>query len=158
MELPHQRRLPEDVREDAKKLLKLKGNKHLIREELQNRTNQVIRLKDLQNLNQENKKQYKNNIEIAVGLVNQKFKSDCQLLIDHANVFKGLLFCTPSMKSTVNAFPELLCIDATYKLNSIRAPVYLILVEDGNGESVVVAVALLVSEEKEKYFMVFEEI
>lgn len=53
------------------------------------------------------------------------------------------------MKNTLRAFPELFCIDATYKLNNIRAPVYLILVDDGNGESEVVAVALLTSEEKE---------
>ena len=35
-------------------------------------------------------------------------------------------------------FSEILFVDATYKLNDLRMPLYLFLVEDGNGESEVV--------------------
>lgn len=73
--------------------------------------------------------------------------SDCHLLVDTNNIFKGLLFCTPTMRVTMEAYPELICIDATFKLLNIRTPVYLILIEDGNGESQVVAVSILVSED-----------
>ena len=33
------------------------------------------------------------------------------------------------------SYPEVLCIDATYKLLELRFPVYLMLIEDGNGQS-----------------------
>ena len=48
----------------------------------------------------------------------------------------------------MNAYPEMICIDATYRLLSIRAPVYIILVEDGCGESEIVAVGILIKEDK----------
>lgn len=57
------------------------------------------------------------------------------------------MFCTEGMKRSFAAYPEFLCLDATYKLLNIRAPVYLILNEDGNGESVVVCIGILVQED-----------
>lgn len=47
------------------------------------------------------------------------------------------------------AYPEFICIDATYKLLNIGAPLYIILNEDGNGESCIIAVAVLIKEDKE---------
>ena len=44
------------------------------------------------------------------------------------------------------AYPELVCIDATYKLLELRFPVYILLIEDGNGQSEIVAVFLLLEE------------
>ena len=38
--------------------------------------------------------------------------------------------------------PELLCLDATYKLLDLRLPIYLMLVEDSNGQSEIVAVCI----------------
>ena len=43
-------------------------------------------------------------------------------------------------------FPELLCIDATYKLLELRFPVYITLVEDGNGQSEIASFFLLLEE------------
>ena len=43
------------------------------------------------------------------------------------------------MKDTFQAFPEMILLDATYKLNDLRMPLYVMLVVDGNGESEVVA-------------------
>lgn len=40
-----------------------------------------------------------------------------------------------------------MCIDVTFLLLDIRAPVYIILIEDGNGESVIVAVGILTTED-----------
>ena len=46
------------------------------------------------------------------------------------------------MKNAFQAYPELLCLDATYKLLELVVPVYLILCEDSNGLSEIVCVCL----------------
>ena len=51
------------------------------------------------------------------------------------------------MKAAFHAYPELVCIDATYKLLDLGLPTYLMLVEDSNGQSEIVAVCLLVTED-----------
>ena len=53
------------------------------------------------------------------------------------------------MISCFQAYPELLCVDATYKLFNLGLPTYLFLSEDSNGQSEIVAVNLLVSEDAE---------
>lgn len=45
-------------------------------------------------------------------------------------------------------YPELILIDATYKLNNLRMPMYVLMVMDGNGESEIVALWLVVYEDK----------
>jgi zinc finger SWIM domain-containing protein 3 len=53
------------------------------------------------------------------------------------------------MRKTFAAFPELLFIDATYKLNDLGMPVYVMLVEDGNGESEIVCIWIVNQEDKQ---------
>ena len=50
------------------------------------------------------------------------------------------------MKLTFAAYPELIMIDATYKLNEYRMPLYVILIVDGNGQSEIVAIYLTSNE------------
>ena len=42
------------------------------------------------------------------------------------------------MKATFSAFPEVLLVDATYKLNDLRMPLYLMMAIDGNGQGEIV--------------------
>lgn len=51
------------------------------------------------------------------------------------------------MRETYQKFPEILFVDATHKLNELRMPLYVLLAEDGNGESHIVAVWLITSED-----------
>lgn len=51
------------------------------------------------------------------------------------------------MRSTMEAYPEYLGIDGTYKLLEMRTPVFIIHVEDANGCTEVVCVAVLVQED-----------
>ena len=60
------------------------------------------------------------------------------------------------MQQIFAAYPEILCIDATYKLLELRLPLYIMLVEDGNGESEVAAAFLLTEETEELLLKVFE--
>jgi zinc finger SWIM domain-containing protein 3 len=59
----------------------------------------------------------------------------------------GIFFQDEEMKLMYESFPEILFVDATYKLNDLRMPLYVFLVEDGNGESEIVAVWMIVIED-----------
>ena len=52
------------------------------------------------------------------------------------------------MQEMFSNFPELLLIDATYKLNDVRMPLYIMMVVDGNGESEIVALWIFASEDR----------
>jgi len=43
----------------------------------------------------------------------------------------------------------MVCADATYKLVDLRIPLYVLLIEDGNGQSEIAALGLLVNEQKD---------
>ena len=58
----------------------------------------------------------------------------------------GIFYQNREMKCMFDKFPELLFIDATYKLNNLRMPLYVYLVEDGNGESEIIALFMVTSE------------
>ena len=64
-------------------------------------------------------------------------------MISDSNVLQGIYFQDQEMKDMFAAYPEFVCIDATYKLIELRFPVYILLVEDGNGQSEIAAVFLL---------------
>ena len=66
--------------------------------------------------------------------------STVEAYIDDHNTFSGLFFQDGIMKMVYVAYPEVLLVDATYKLNELRMPVYLLLVIDSNGQSEIVGV------------------
>ena len=72
------------------------------------------------------------------------------------NFGKRLYFQDHQMRSIFSAYPELLCVDATYKLLDLRLPLYIMLVEDGNGQSEVAAAFLLVQETEESLLNFFD--
>jgi len=53
------------------------------------------------------------------------------------------------MKQTFDVYPELIFADATYKLLQICLQVYLTLCEDSNGQSEIISVCLLATEDAE---------
>ena len=63
------------------------------------------------------------------------------------NVINGIFFQDEEMRRMYDRFPEMLFVDAMYKLNDLRMPLYLFLVEDGNGESEIIAVWMVVTED-----------
>ena len=60
------------------------------------------------------------------------------------------------MEEAFSAYPEIVCIDATYKLTEFRIPVYILLVEDGMGLSEIAGVALLATEDAESLQWLFD--
>ena len=53
------------------------------------------------------------------------------------------------MKYNFECYPEVLMVDATYKLNELRMPLYLMMVIDGNGQSEIIAMFLTLLETKQ---------
>ena len=70
-----------------------------------------------------------------------------EVFSDEDHVLKGIFFQDQIMLTTFQAYPELLCVDATYKLLQIVFPTYIFLCEDSNGLSEAVAVCLLTMED-----------
>ena len=67
--------------------------------------------------------------------------------MDGVNVLSGIYFQDAYMVENYKRFPEMLFIDATHKLNELRMPLYVLLVEDGNGESQIVSLWLVANED-----------
>ena len=68
---------------------------------------------------------------------------------DSNNVLSSVFFQKQSWQNMYTRYPELILIDATYKLNNLRMPMYILMVVDGNGESEIVALWLVVYEDKD---------
>ena len=64
-------------------------------------------------------------------------------------MLKAIYFQTSEMRSAFASYPELLLIDATYKLNDLNMPLYVLVIVDGNGESEIVCLWLTQFEDKE---------
>ena len=75
--------------------------------------------------------------------------STVEILCDEDKKLVGIVFQDGIMKSTFAAFPEVILIDATYKLTELRMPVYLMMVIDGNGQSEIVCAFVTVLETDE---------
>ena len=71
------------------------------------------------------------------------------MLSSESDELMGVFFQDEEMKQIFNSYPELVCIDATNKLLELRFYVYIMLVEDRNGQSEVVATFLLIEETEE---------
>lgn len=63
-----------------------------------------------------------------------------EVFTDEENQFTGLFFQDKHMKAAYAAYPEVLFLDATYKLNNLRMPLYIFLVVDGNGQSEIIGI------------------
>ena len=75
--------------------------------------------------------------------------STVEVFTDTEGVFSGLMFQDNLMKSIFSSYPEVLLIDATYKLTDLRMPVYLMMCIDGNGQGEIVLVFLTAVETEE---------
>ena len=81
------------------------------------------------------------NVHIFIGAV-------VEVIVSTDNVLSGIYFQDRNMREMYASFPEMLFVDATHKLNELHMPLYIVLTEDGNGESEIVAVWLVVNEDE----------
>ncbi|XP_031330058.1 uncharacterized protein LOC116161019 [Photinus pyralis] len=147
---PSQRRLSSNMKESVKDYLNMKANRKMIQQKLQESTGKIITLQDLTNITK-NDQSKTENLDNCLKILKTKYGAHAAVLRDVDNNFRGLFIQTPAMKSTMNAFPEFLAVDATYKLLKIGLPVFLIIVEDGNCQTEIVGVCILASEGRQSF-------
>ncbi|PAA92061.1 hypothetical protein BOX15_Mlig017792g2, partial [Macrostomum lignano] len=151
--LPPQRRLDEQEKEAVTQMIKLGCNKKLIQAHLIKQGKRVI-LQDLHNLqsrSNQSAQSESSEVEEVINLLSSQPGADVRIFTSTSGeqqIVEAISFQNGSMKSMFNQFPEVLFIDATYKLNNLRMPVFLVVIEDGNGESEIVAVWIVKCETK----------
>ena len=72
---------------------------------------------------------------------------DLEIITDSDGAVTSIFFQDGHMKKFFSLYPELLMLDATYKLTNVRMPLYVMLCVGPNGESEIVAVFLTVRED-----------
>ncbi|KAH9372828.1 hypothetical protein HPB48_021549 [Haemaphysalis longicornis] len=143
-------------------MLRLRPDKKLLRERLESCTSKVVTLRDLSNLAAKSKKDNpRNNLQAAVKMLQDNYKATVRLLSDENNELRALFLQDEAMKKSFGDYPEIIFIDATYKLLETRMSCFLVIVEDGNGESEIVAAGLFATEDGDTlrwFFDVFKEL
>lgn len=72
-----------------------------------------------------------------------------KVVVNESNELTGIYFQDERMAKLYEKYPEVLLIDATYKLNNRGVPLFILLVVDGNGESEIACLWFIKSESKE---------
>ena len=148
--LPRQRSLPFELVEEVKSAIKLKANNKLLTQKIEQETGKMVTLKDLSSIKYKSKLSLnKNDIESIVEFLQRQETSTVDVMVDNENNIKALLYQDLYMKNMFDKYPEMILVDATFKLLDLRLPVYLLLVIDGNGSGKIVGLLLVEEESKE---------
>ena len=65
---------------------------------------------------------------------------------DAENTLTGLFVQDARMRQMFSEYPEFLCIDATNKVNDLPMPLYLLMIENGNGQSEICGILVVANE------------
>ena len=71
-----------------------------------------------------------------------------EIAVTKDDVVDGIFYQDKEMRHIYRCFPEMVFVDATYKLNDLRMPIYLFVIEDGNGETEIVALWMVAKEDE----------
>ncbi|CAG5073446.1 Similar to ZSWIM9: Uncharacterized protein ZSWIM9 (Homo sapiens) [Cotesia congregata] len=147
--LPENRKLSPKTTKEVADQLKLKPNKKFLQDKIIRETGKFPTIKDLQNLNANkiNRNHNGNDLKEAKKLLEQK-GADVHILSDGTD-FHGLYFSTNDMKNSMKAWPEVVFMDGTYNLLDSKLTTMILMVEDSNGISEIVAIGLLANEKYE---------
>jgi len=105
-----------------------------------------LTLKDIANIKSNLRKEVdRKSLEDVIHFLRNK-GSLAEVIVDENKNFKGLFYQDAYMQNIFKHFPELILVDATYKLLDLRMPVYVIMCVDGNGLSEIVAVFIVAEE------------
>ena len=91
----------------------------------------VITLKDIQNVYQALKNQEDNNLTTLLSEMLKQRDSVTEVVINNDNQLQTLYYQENKMIKLFAYYPELLLLDATYKLNNSRMPLYVLMCVDG---------------------------
>ena len=110
----------------------------------------MVTLKDLSNIKYNSRLSLnKNDIESIVEFLQRQGTPTVDVMVDNENNFKALLYQDLYIKNMFDKYPEMILVDAIYKLLDLVLLVYLLLVIDRNGFSEIVGLFLVEEESKE---------
>lgn len=149
--LPRQRAARnKHVTKEIEDAIKLQANPKLLKQKIETATGKKVTLKDISNIKQNSKKNVQtNDIENVMDYLREQPGSGTDVVVDEDNNFKGIFYQDAHMQNIYSHFPEILLVDATYKLLDLRMPVYLLMCIDGDGLSEVLAMFIVAEETKE---------
>ena len=128
--LPHQRKLPETEKENIRQMLEMKANKKIIQSSIMQSTGKFVLMKDIHNLKMSNvQDNYLTSLQRAVNELSKTNGAYVKLHTENKSgnqELTGLFFQDERMRQVFAEYPEFLCVDATYKVNDLRMPLYLL--------------------------------
>ena len=71
------------------------------------------------------------------------------MLANESGIVNGIFFQDEMMRKMFEKFPEVLLIDATYKLTELRLPLFVLMSVDGNGEGEIISLWVVSGEFRE---------
>ncbi|KAI5754201.1 hypothetical protein M8J77_006720 [Diaphorina citri] len=143
--LPRQRRLNEEEETQVKTLLDMRCNKRLVKQFIKTNMNKVVLLRDLTNIRAKNHKFTSQDLQSVVTYLTSVDEASVDVIAD-GDEFEGIYFQTLRMKQAFEKYPQIVLLDATYCLNNLNLPLYILMVINGNGQGEVAATFLLAHE------------
>ena len=147
---PGVRRLSDDQRSYAEKQLDMNVNKKKLQHQLESDTGKCVLLKDLSNIMTMAKRRKggtRNDLDTCVEELRRAHGCVVDICTSDEGDFYGLYVQDRKMKQTFAAFPEILFLDATYKLLELQFPVYVFACEDSNGATHIIGLGALYTED-----------
>ena len=143
--MPKHRRLPDHLKGVVRRHVALGSNKRRIREMLKNEFGKHVTRDDLNNIVRK-AGPVRDDVGVQVEMLKQHGFSTTVVQDEVAGVACGIFFQDEEMRTTYREFPDLLLLDATYKMIDNRAPVFTILGVDSMGLGVPLAVFIVTEE------------
>ena len=138
------------VLEEVESAIKLKANNKLLQQKFEQYTGKKVTLKDISKIKYRTRLPLnRNDLDSVVEFLKKEGDSSVDIMVDEEENFKGLLYQDACMRNMYMEFPEVMLVDATYKLLDLRMPVYLLLVVDGNGLREIIGLFLVEENSKE---------
>lgn len=150
--LPKQRSLRDEEKEFVTEAVKMKANPRLVQSQVKEKFGKTVILKDIHNVNARIKMGENKTIDRSVL---EEIHADLEkydgivadiMLSEETNTLEGIFIQDQRMQNYFERYPEVVIMDATYKLNDRRMPLFVMVIIDGNGESQIGALFLLKSE------------
>jgi len=156
--LPKQRRINDNEKDLILDVIECEGKKKVLSQKIEERTGKIFLRKDINNFIAKERSEKGNTLNDAQKLILEmkKVKNAFVDVSHFENEIKSIFFQDERMKKMFELYPEVVLVDATYKTNNMRMPLFVMLVVDGNGETGIAGLAVIQSESIISTSSVFE--
>ena len=146
---PKVRKLSDEEKTHAEQILAIHANKKLLQQQMKKDTGKRVSLGDLTNINAAAKRRNttRNDLNACVDELRNVYHCHVDICTSDDDEFCGIFVQDTDMRDTFAAFPEILFVDATYKLLELLFPVYVFACEDSNGCTEIVGMGMLMTED-----------